>query len=368
MSQTRTTHSRCWLLTCLLAIVLTGFAFAGCDSEGGSESEAAESEATAEAAQEDPSSDEETNADKETNADDEPSADEGASANEASADEGSASDNSEESNAEDSQASNDEDLSEGLYPGMKFTKLSKEDRETFVSIAKKELCPCPDAAESLHACLQSKANRCDTATRAAMAINRGLVNGLGESDILDKLATFVDQATTEYEFSLENAPHKGPADAPVTVVEFADFQCPHCKRASQMMNRLHDELGDDVAIYFKHFPLTPGSMAEMAARASEAARRQGKFWPMQKLLFENQKTLSRDKIMRFARRIGLNFGKFKQDLNNPEIAKAVQQDRSEGMEADITGTPAIFINGYRYTGTLNYDAIKNAVQSELPAE
>jgi protein-disulfide isomerase len=343
--------------------VLTGFAFAGCDSEGGSESEAAESEATAEAAQQAPSSDKETNADEETNSDEQPSAEEGESADEASADEGSASKNS-----GDSEASNDEDLSEGLYPGMKFTKLSKADRETFVSIAKKELCPCPDAAESLHACLQSKANRCDTATRAAMAINRGLVNGLGESDILDKLATFVDQATTEYDFTLEGTPHKGPTDAPVTVVEFADFQCPHCKRASQMMNRLHDELGDDVVIYFKHFPLTPGSMAEMAARASEAARRQGKFWPMHKLLFENQKTLSRDKIMRFARRIGLNFGKFKEDLNSPEVAKAVQADRSEGMEADITGTPAIFIDGYRYTGTLNYNAIKKAVQTKLPSE
>ena len=363
MSQTDKTYLRPWITSCLLAAAVSVWTVAGCDAEKSpdpSEATAKAAETTSSAAEEEPSDGE--TSDEE--ASDDETSDEESSGNETSGDDkptqekpSAATKNEETSEAD--------DLSGGLYPGMKFTELSSADRKTFVSIAKKELCPCPDAAESLHACLQQKETQCETATRAAMAINRGLSQGLSESDILDKLATFVDKATTNYEFNLETSPRKGPADAPVTVVEFADFQCPHCKRASQMMTKLHEELGDDVVIYFKHFPLTPGSMAEVAARAAAAARRQGKFWPMQELLFENQKTLSRDKIMGFARRIGLNFGKFKQDLNDPAVAQAVQSDRAEGMEADITGTPAIFIDGYRYTGTLGYNPIKSAVQSKL---
>lgn len=379
MSHQQQTPSRTLFLACILAAALTSLALTGCDGEGSSDSDNG-AEATAKAAQQEaaPSTDEEPEGQE--GSEEMPSS--GSEDAETESEEGAAADSDESEGAEESgDSSSDEgpkdetsddsesdDLAGGLYPGMKFTKLSSEDRKKFVSIAEKELCPCPDAAQSLHACLQSKETQCDTARRAAMSINRGLVQGLGESEILDKLATFVDKATTKYEFNLENAPHKGPADAPVKVVEFADFQCPHCKRASQMMTKLHEEMGDDVVIYFKHFPLTPGSMAEMAARAAEAARRQGKFWKMQELLFENQKTLSRDKIMGFARRIGLNFGKFEQDLNDPAVAKAVQGDRSEGMEADISGTPAIFIDGYRYTGTLNYNAIKSAVEGELSAE
>lgn len=180
-----------------------------------------------------------------------------------------------------------------IYPDFNFGALRPEERKKFVKIAEAELCPCPEATASLHACLQDRQERCGLSMHVAALVAGGIREGYSETDILDKVAEFVDQAKTSYEFTLEGVPHQGgPVDAPVVLVEFADFQCPHCKEAAQMLPEVLEAFGDKVVMYYKHFPLSSHTASELAARASLAAHRQGKFWPMHDLLFEHQRTLS----------------------------------------------------------------------------
>lgn len=254
-----------------------------------------------------------------------------------------------------------------LYPGMNFGKLDADERRKFVSIAKAELCPCPNSTESMHECLQKPDGQCTMAKSAATVIARGIGSGLSQEDVLDKLADFIEKSKKEYEFDLEGTPHKGPPEAPVTVVEFADFECPHCKRATKMMDELVEKYGDKVVLYFKHFPLSGHDKARLAAQAAAAAHIQGKFWPMHDLLFKHQRSLSKDKISRFARRLGLNFSKFEKDMSGKGL-KVVRQDRKEGLSADITGTPAIFVNGRHYVGPLTKKGLSDMIEAAMERE
>ncbi len=252
-----------------------------------------------------------------------------------------------------------------IYPGMNFGALSPKERIKFVDVAKAEVCPCPDAAESLHQCLQDEKTSCSLAKQVANMTAMGIRQGLNETDILDKIAEFTEAARKQHDFNLEGVPHKGPEDAPVTIVEFADFECPHCKSASALIDELSDKYGDKLAVYFKQFPLGSHGHSQLAARAALAAHEQGKFWQMHDLLFEHQRSLSPDKINTFARRLGLNVAKFKQDLKSQEIATAVASDRKDGDQAGITGTPAIFIDGRRYMGPTSADGLSQAIDAKL---
>lgn len=254
---------------------------------------------------------------------------------------------------------------EDLYPGMEFSRLEPAERKTFVAVAEQELCPCADANASLHKCLKEDSAHCALAKRSATVIARAIRSGLSRDDVLDKLAEFLEESKREHQFSFEIVPKKGPEDAPVQIVEFADFQCPHCKRASELMGEIVEQYEGEVVHYFKHFPLSSHGQARMAARAATAAQMQGKFWPMHDLLFENQKGLSKRKVEEFARRLGLNFSKFQEDMASEEIGSVVERDRSEGLEANVSGTPALFINGRRYVGSLNKQGLSEAIEAEL---
>jgi protein-disulfide isomerase len=254
-----------------------------------------------------------------------------------------------------------------LYPAMNFGRLSAEKRETFVSVAKAELCPCPQSTSSLHKCLEAADATCPVAKRSATALAKGLQAGLSKTDVQDKLAEVVEKAKKNHEFTLEGVPHKGPKDAPVTIVEFADFECPHCRKAAGLMDEIVEEYDGKVVHYFKYFPLSSRGNSQLAAQAAAAAHMQGKFWPMHDLIFENQRSLSRDKIMGFARRIGLNFEKFKKDLQSKKATKAVASAKQEGNQAGVRGTPAIYVNGREYMGAVTKKSLKGSIETALEA-
>lgn len=254
-----------------------------------------------------------------------------------------------------------------IYPGMKLGVLDGSERTKFVEIAKAEVCPCPDAAESLHVCLQDQAKSCNLAMQVAGTMARGVKAGASKTDILDVVAKFVENAQKTHAFDLKDVPAKGNKDAPVTLVEFADFQCPHCKVASGILDTISKKYGDKVVIYFKQFPLNAHGQSSNAAVAALAAHNQDKFWQMHDLLFENQRTLTDDSYERFAGRIGLNLSKFKTDLKSPMIAGAISRDRKEGEQAGLTGTPTIYINGHQYQGAIDQAAITAAIDAELKA-
>jgi protein-disulfide isomerase len=150
------------------------------------------------------------------------------------------------------------------------------------------------------------------------------------------------------EFDLEGVVSRGNEEATVTLVEFADYQCPYCVRAVPVVEQLLQKYPDDLRYVFKQLPLTSiHRFAEPAARASLAAARQDKFWDMHDLLFENSRALDDASLKSYAEQLGLDVATFENDMNDPALSQAVQKDVAEASRLGVRGTPTFFINGYR---------------------
>lgn len=160
-------------------------------------------------------------------------------------------------------------------------------------------------------------------------------------------------------------PARGPENAPVTIVEFTDFQCPFCARALPTIEQIHEEYGDKVRIVFRNFPLEFHANAQKAAEAAQCARDQGKFWEMHNVLFAHQKALSPEDLHSYAKELGLDTEKFNQCLDSGEKAGMVKADAAEGSSLGVTGTPAFFINGIGVTGAQPFDEFKAIIDAEL---
>ncbi len=259
----------------------------------------------------------------------------------------------------------DDDEGEFVYPDFELDDLDDDQREQLAGLAGSELCPCPDSVISLHECMQDE-ERCEEADELASSLMEAVAEGSDSDTVFEQLARDRAEAESEdaFDFGLDNGPYKGNPDADVIIVEFADFQCPHCRTAASAMDEVADRFGDQVGIYFKHFPLgSPTS--DQASRAAMAAHQQGRFWEMHQLLFDNQRRIDRGMIEQFARQLGLNFERFRSDMEDPELHNEIARDRHEGMEAGVQGTPAIYINGVRYSGAISGPAIASVVQQKL---
>jgi 2-hydroxychromene-2-carboxylate isomerase len=147
---------------------------------------------------------------------------------------------------------------------------------------------------------------------------------------------------------------KGPEGAPVVIVEFADFECPACAAARPVVESVFDRYRDKVRLVFKHFPLGMHPNAEKAARAAVAAERQGKFWEMYGLLFDNQTELSADNVEKLAESIGLDMVKFRRDRDSEAVADAVARERKQGEALSLDSTPSLFINGRPFPSTPDF--------------
>ncbi len=164
---------------------------------------------------------------------------------------------------------------------------------------------------------------------------------------------------------VEGSPSRGPADARITIVEFSDFECPYCSVAVKEVATIQAAYPKDIKLIYKQFPLSMHPNAPLAAAASLAAKEQGKFWEMHDLLFANFHTLSRDNMLSWAKQIGLDVNKFKADLDSGKFQAIVKKDLSDGEAAGVYGTPAFFINGKLYNGTMKLDALKPILDVEL---
>src|SRR5690242_7233382 len=161
------------------------------------------------------------------------------------------------------------------------------------------------------------------------------------------------------------SPGMGPADAPVTLVEFSDFQCPYCSLAVSKLNAVLKAYPKQVKLIFKQFPLDTHSQAAQAAAAAIAAHQQGKFWPMHDALFASRRDLSRPTILAIAGKTGLDMKRFTADLDSAETKKTVARDVEDGDKAGVEGTPSVYINGQKYNGSLELDAIRKVIDEEL---
>jgi len=159
----------------------------------------------------------------------------------------------------------------------------------------------------------------------------------------------------------------GQDDASVTLVEYADYQCPYCGEAHPVIKRLQKSLGKKLRFVFRNFPLTRiHPYALYAAQAAEAAALQGKFWRMHDMIFENQEELEPEILPVWAQRIGLEVTHFAKTLRDQRVTTRIEQDYAGGVESGVDGTPSFFINGEQYQGETDYDSLRAALLDSKP--
>jgi protein-disulfide isomerase len=159
---------------------------------------------------------------------------------------------------------------------------------------------------------------------------------------------------------------RGAADAAVTVVEYGDYECPYCAAAAPVLQQLVEESGGRVRLVFRNFPLADRHpYALTAALAAEAAGAQGAFWPMHDQLFTKQDRLTDPALRAYAEHLGLDGDRV---VGEPaqEFGDRVESDFAEGLAAGVEGTPTLFVDGVRYTGRMELDALRRAVGTGDP--
>jgi protein-disulfide isomerase len=155
----------------------------------------------------------------------------------------------------------------------------------------------------------------------------------------------------------------GDEDAPVTLVEYGDYECPHCGRAYPIVHHVRETLGPMLRFVFRNFPLSEiHPHAVQAAEMAEAAAAQGKFWEMHELLFTNQHRLDDAHLLLYAAQIGMDVERARREIEAGIHLERVQEDFRSGVRSGVNGTPTFFINGLRYDGSWDLDHLLFAIQ------
>ena len=190
--------------------------------------------------------------------------------------------------------------------------------------------------------------------RIAAAGQSRIVGGL--VDLTDPVDSTVDHV-------------RGPADAGITLIEYGDFECPHCGEAEPVIRQLVTQFGDNLAFVFRHLPLTDiHPYAQLAAEAAEAAGAQGKFWEMHDLMMTNGIALTFEDLLHYASQIGADVERFENDLTSRRHALRVLRDTTSADDSGVAGTPTFFINGRRHHGPYDLHSLAAVLQLELHSE
>lgn len=164
----------------------------------------------------------------------------------------------------------------------------------------------------------------------------------------------------------------GNENAKVTIVEFADFQCPACRAVHPNIKKVLEEYKDNVTFVYRHFTLSQHEYAVSAALASEAAGRQGKFWEMYDKIYVNQKewesSNAPEYFEKYAKELGLDMKRYSEDLKDPKLVESIKQDTQDGDLLGVSGTPTFFINGKKLVGQPSYDNLKKSIENELKSK
>jgi len=200
--------------------------------------------------------------------------------------------------------------------------------------------------------------------------------GLGQQRQNERRAAFAGELRTKYDVKLlldpyrvpvevGTAPVRGNPKAPVTIIEFSDFQCPYCVRARPAVARVREVYGDKVRFAFRHFPLEFHAQAEKAGEAAACAGEQGKFWEMHDLLWTNTARLQVSDLKAHAVTLGLDAAAFSQCLDSGRYSHLVEGDLAAGQGYGVSGTPAFFVNGRPLVGAQPFEAFAQVIDDEL---
>jgi protein-disulfide isomerase len=255
-------------------------------------------------------------------------------------------------------------------PGIDLSSLSPAQKAAALKLLRDHGCPC-GCGMKVAECRVKDPN-CYYSKGLASVVVASLKAGKTEKEALadaeaSRFAHPPEHKLLEdpIEIPTAGAPETGPDNAPITLVEFSDFQCPYCTLATPQIQLVLKTYPTQVRLFFKEFPLDMHSQAAGAAAAAVAAQKQGKFWEMHDALFASHNDLSRPTILALASALGLDMKRFEADLNSPEVRKAVTHDQEDGFNVGVMATPTLFIDGQHYNGNIKLENLKPILDAEL---
>jgi protein-disulfide isomerase len=266
-------------------------------------------------------------------------------------------------------------IKESEFPAGTFTGLTDQQKYTVLKVANERNCTCGCPNDTIAKC-RTHDPTCTTAPGLLNDIIADAKRGLSSAQIEQKMgggnkaappSRPSDDPNTVYKVPIGDAPVKGNHDAKVTMVEFSDFQCPFCGRASGTVDQMEAKYGNDLRVVYKQNPLPFHNHAMEAAEASMAAGAQGKFWEMYDVLFKNQQHLERADLEKYAQQIGLDMNKFKADMDSHRFKDQIEKDKAQAAQLGATGTPAFFINGHKLVGAQPPDAFSKVIDEQKAA-
>jgi len=249
-----------------------------------------------------------------------------------------------------------------VLPGVDISPMTPRERHEWSGLVSELFAPCPSVPVSVAQCVQEK-RACGSCLQAAKFVARAVRDGASEEQVRHAYRERYDPSTAKA-IPLSGSPSKGPDNAPVTVVEFADFECPHCRAAVPMIDQMFAAHPGKVRLVYKFVALPMHVHAEPAARAAFAAGLQGKFWEMEHLLFERQDHLEQEDLERYARILRLDVAKWKADMTSAAANDRMAQDRKLEDDLQLKGTPTIYING-RELDIEEDESLEERVAAEL---
>jgi protein-disulfide isomerase len=231
--------------------------------------------------------------------------------------------------------------------GVDTSSLTSREQRDWSAAVSELLSPCPDQPVTLAECVK-ESRPCAACKPAASFLAKQVQKGKtrAQIDAAYKKRFAADQVK---DIPIDQSPVKGPAEAPITIIEFADFECSGCGAAYPVIERLFKKFPDQIRLAFKNYPLSIHKHAEGAARAAMAANKQGKFWEMHGRLFKMQPAPPDQAALdALAKDLGLDLKKFKDDSASEAIADEVAKDRKLGDKLDLKSTPLLYINGRHF--------------------
>jgi protein-disulfide isomerase len=215
---------------------------------------------------------------------------------------------------------------------------------------------------SIAQCVREK-RACETCLRAARWVARAVRDGASDSLVERAYRHRFDPSTLKT-IPIDGSPTEGPESAPVTIVDIADFECPHCREVVPRLDALLSTYPGRIRLVYKAFVLSFHARAEPAARAAFAAGEQGKFWEMEHILFDQQQRLEDSDIERYAKMLKLDVPKWKASLHSPAVEARLEKDRELGKTLEIQATPTLYING-RELDIESGESLEDRVAEEL---
>ena len=256
-------------------------------------------------------------------------------------------------------------------PGIDMSGLSQSQQSTVLKVLREHDCSCQCGRKIAQCRVEDPG--CSYSVGLAVAVVRSIKAGNSEEQAwADASATKWAQIQSNdkllsnaVSIPVAGAPSLGPANAPITLIEFSDFQCPYCAAAVPEIKALLKAYPTQVKLIFKQFPLETHSQADLAAAAALAAQKQGKFWELHDAMYSHYQELTRKNILALAKQIGLDMDRFETDLDSTEVRETVVRDVQDGDDAGVQGTPTLFVDGQRYNGPLVLSSMKTVVDDEL---